>query len=189
LDALKEELRKARWRKKTEGGRDKEIARWNNGYREDGKHLLGGSNILSVAEKSEMLLIAHMMRDRSVAEWVKNRLGGDFHTDVCAALAAYLYAWYEEGNPEDAGRFIGTLPDPSLVSKASELAMLELPDEVSEEALEDYVRHIRNVPLLKAIEEKEKQVEQLSRAGDPVKAAELSMEIARLRKQLGARIK
>jgi DNA primase len=44
-------------------------------------------------------------------------------------------------------------------------------------------------PLLKQIEEKEKLVEQLSRADEPVKAAQLSLEILQLRKQLQMRIK
>ncbi|WP_124727809.1 DNA primase [Staphylospora marina] len=187
LDALKEELRKAKWRRKREAGRDKAPVRWNNGYREDGKHLLVEPNALSVSEKSEMYLVAYMLRDRNIAEWVKERVGGDFHHELFAALAAYLYAWYDRGSPADPGLFIASLPDPDLVSRASELAMLELPEEIPEEALEDYVRHVKSVPLLQAIGEMEKQVEQLSRAGDPVKAAELMMEINRLRKQLGTR--
>jgi DNA primase len=189
LEALKEEHRRAKKRKKRETRRDKEGIKWNNGYREVGNHFIGGSGGISVAEKSEMFLIAHMMKSRSVTEWVKNHLGADFHSETYAALAAYLYAYYDQGNPEDAGRFISTLNDMSLASRASELAMLELPDEISEEALMDYVRHIRIVPLLKEIEEKEKMVEQLSRADEPVKAAQLSLEILQLRKQLQMRMK
>lgn len=188
LEAIKEEQRKLKNRKKRAAKRDKEQGKWNNGYREASKHMLGSSKPISVAEKSEMLLIAHMMRNHAVTQWVKNKLGSNFHTDIYAALAAYLYAYYEHGNPEDVGRFIGSLKDPSLMSKASELAMLELPEEVSEVALQDYVRHIQNYPLLKEIEKKEKMVEQLSRADEPVKAAQLSLEITRLRKKLQLRI-
>ncbi|MGA9174330.1 MAG: DNA primase [Thermoactinomyces sp.] len=189
LDALKEERRKARKRKKREARRDKEEFKWNNGYREVSKHLLGSAGPASAAEKSEMFLIAHMIRSKSVTEWVKNHLGADFHSEIYAALAAYLYAYYDQGNPENAGRFISTLQDESLSSKASELAMLELPEEITEDALLDYVRHIKMAPLLKQIEEKEKLVEQLSRADEPVKAAQLSLEILQLRKQLQMRIK
>ncbi|WP_089966712.1 DNA primase [Lihuaxuella thermophila] len=189
LDSLKEELRKRKALKKREAGRDKGESKWNNGYyRETGKQMIGGSRLLSVTERSEMLLVAHMMRDKSITEWVKRVLGADFHTEIYAALAAYLYAYYEQGNPEDVGRFIGHLPDQALIQKASELAMLDLPDEVSQEALNDYVRHIRNYPLLKEIEEKERLVEQLSRADEPVKAAQLSLEITELRKQLQLRM-
>ncbi|MBA4493171.1 DNA primase [Paenactinomyces guangxiensis] len=188
LEAIKEEQRKRRSRKRREAKRDKEHSKWNNGYHEISKRMIGRSHPVSVAEKSEMLLIAHMMRDKAVADWVKSHLGADFNTEIYAALAAYLYAYYEHGYPEDAGSFIRYLPNESLIPKASELAMLELPDEVSEEALLDYVRHIRNYPLLKEIEQKEKMVQQLSRADEPVKAAQLSLEITRLRKQLQLRM-
>ncbi|MBA4542616.1 DNA primase [Thermoactinomyces daqus] len=189
LEALKEERRKARTRKKREARRDKEGTKWNNGYREVSKHLLGSGGPASVAEKSEMFLIAHMIRSKSVTEWVKNHLGADFYNEIYAALAAYLYAYYDQGNPENPGRFISSLEDESLSSKASELAMLELPEEIAEDALLDYVRHVKMAPLLKEIEEKEKMVEQLSRADEPVKAAQLSLEILQLRKQLQMRMK
>jgi DNA primase len=189
LDALKEDLRRAKKRKKREDRRDKEAPRWNNGYREPSKHLLGGTHVHSIAEKSEMYLVAHMMKSHTVTDWVKEKVGADFNTEIYAALAAYLYVYYDQGNPEDIGRFISTLPDQTLVSKASECAMLDVPEALSEEALLDYVRHIKNVPILREIEEKEKMVERLSRADEPVKAAQLMQEIALLRKQLQMRMK
>jgi DNA primase len=189
LDALKEDLRRAKKRKKGETRRDKEGFRWNNGYREPSKHLLAGTQVHSVAEKSEMYLVAHMMRSRTVTEWVKEKIGADFNTEIYAALAAYLYVYYDQGNPEDMGRFISSLPDQALISKASECAMLDVPEYLPEEALLDYVRHIKNVPILRDIEEKEKMVERLSRADEPVKAAQLMQEIAQLRKQLQTRMK
>lgn len=189
-EALKEDLRRIKKRKKREERRDKEGTRWNNGYREPtGKHLLGGTQIHSIAEKSEMYLIAHMMRSRTVTDWVKEKVGADFNTEIYAALAAYLYAYYDQGNPEDVGRFISTLPDQTLISSASEIAMLDVPENLTEEALMDYFRHMKNVPILKEIEEKEKMVERLSRADEPVKAAQLMQEIALLRKQLHMRMK
>jgi DNA primase len=184
LEAVKEEQRKIKYQKKRADKRDKERDKWNNGYREIDKQRFARVHAVPVAEKSEMLLIAYMMRDKSITEWIKNRLGADFHSEVYAALAAYLYAYYEQGYPEDVGRFIGTLPDAPLISKASELAMLELPDELSEEALQDYIWHIRNYPIQKEIEQKERLIEQLARADEPVKAAQLLIEIMRLRRQL-----
>jgi len=187
LDALKEELRKARKRKKIKGNGDKEGVQWNNGYREVSKHLLGPPKKESVVQRAEMHLLAYMMKDPDITEWVKNELGADFHTESSAAMAAYLYAFFDQGHSADVNQFISTLPEPSMISLASRLAMMELPDEVSEEALIDYVRHIRNAPLLEEIEQKEKMMEQLSRADEPVKAAQLLQEIAELRKQLQLR--
>lgn len=189
LDALKEEQRKATKRRKRKSKRDKDRVKWNNGYQEIGKHLIGNSQPKSIAEKSEMYLIAYMIKSKSITEWVKNHLGADFNTEIYAALAAYLYSYYDQGHPEDPGFFISTLSDSALESEASRLALKELPDEISEEALMDYVQHIRNVPLLKQIAEKERQIEQLSRADEPVKAAKLSVEVTQLRKQLHMRMK
>jgi DNA primase len=183
LDAVKEELRRRKLEKKRQGGRDKVGAVWNNGYREVGNHMFGTRSV-SLVEKSEMFLIAHMMRSRAVTEWVKEHLGAEFHTELYAALAAYLYAYYEQGNPEDPGRFVSGLSDATLGSAASRCAMLEVPNDVPVEALQDYVRHIRNASLVREIEEKKKQMEQLARANEPVKAAQLSQEIARLQQQL-----
>ncbi|SEN19079.1 DNA primase [Lihuaxuella thermophila] len=186
LDALKEEQRKWKIRKKREAKRDQEQVKRNHGNLESDKQMSRRSGPYSVAEKSEMMLVAHMMRDQAITKWVKNVLGADFHTEVYAALAAYLYAYYDQGNPADAGRFISTLPDPSLVAKASELAMIEVPDEISEKALKEYVRHIRNFAVLKEIEEKEKLVRKLS-VQDPVKAAQLSAEILQLKRKVHVR--
>ncbi len=189
LDALKEEQRKATKRRKRNLKRDKDRFRWNNGYQEIGKHLIGKSEQQSIAEKSEMYLVAYMIKSKLITEWVKKHLGADFNTEIYAALAAYLYSYYDQGHPEDPGFFISTLSDSVLESEASRLALKELPDDISEEALKDYVQHIRNVPLLKQIAEKERQIEQLSRADEPVKAAKLSVEVTQLRKQLNMRIK
>jgi DNA primase len=187
LDALKDELRKAK-RIRQKSKRDKDGSKWNNGYQEIGKHLIGGAQPRSIAEKSEMYLIAHMMRSRSVTEWVKTHLGADFNTEIYAVLAAYLYSYYDRDSPEDPGAFIRTLTDPDLESVAAKLAFMELPDEISEKELRDCVHHIRDVPLLKQIEEKERQIEQLSRADEPVKAAKLLKEVTQLRNQLHMRI-
>jgi DNA primase len=184
FEAMKEEQRKIKYQKKRTDKRDKERDKWNNGYREIDKQRLDRVQTVPIAEKAEMLLIAYMMRDKSITEWIKNKLGADFHSEVYAALAAYLYAYYEQGHPGDRGRFIGTLSDARLLSKASELAMLELPDQLSEEALQDYIWHIRNYPIQKEIEEKERLIAQLSRADEPVKAAQLLMEIVGLRREL-----
>ncbi|MBA4600741.1 DNA primase [Thermoactinomyces mirandus] len=189
LDALKEEQRKATKRRKRKSKRDKDRIAWNNGYQEISKHLIGNSQPQSIAEKSEMYLIAYMIKSKSITEWVKNHLGADFVTEKYAALAAYLYSYYDQGHPEDPGCFISMLSDSALESEASRLALMDLPDDISEEALMDYVQHIRNVPLLEQIAEKERQIEQLSRADEPVKAARLSVEVTQLRKQLHVRMR
>lgn len=182
-DALREELYKAKKQKKFKKNMDKDKVKWNNGYLEVSKHLIG-SQKESIVERAEFQLLAYMMKDEKVAEWVKRELGADFYTESCSALAAYLYAFYNEGHSADVNQFMSTLSEPILISLASRIAMMDLPEKVSEEALMDCVQHIQNAPILEEIERKEKMVEQLSRTDEPVKAAQLLQEIAELRKQL-----
>ena len=57
----------------------------------------------------------------------------------------------------------------------------------SRQELEDCVRHIKNIPLQQAIEEKKKFVQQFEDAGEPMKAAQLLMEIKELREKISKR--
>lgn len=141
-----------------------------------------GKRILSAVEQAERYLIAHMMKSRSVTEWVKMQLGADFQGEVYAALAAYLYRYYQQGQEEDVSRFISTLDDPMLKAKASELAMLDISDTIRKEELQDYVQQIKKSAVEEKLNEQKQQVEQLS-ATDPIQAAKMYKEILSQRKQ------
>ncbi|SHE64572.1 DNA primase [Seinonella peptonophila] len=184
LDALRQELRHAKFKQKKNPDRDKENSAWNNGYQEVNKHLVGFARNKSIVEQSEMYLLALMLRDRSVSEWVKEHLGGDFYTEIYIVLAAHLYAYYDQGNPSNIHRILEFVDDPSLVPIISELAMMNIPTEPSTDALKDCVRHIRNYPLQRQIEDKRKLVEQLDNAGEAIKAAELLRTIEELKKKI-----
>ena len=136
----------------------------------------------SAVEQAERYLIAHMMKSRAVTEWVKQELGADFQGEVYAALAAYLYRYYQEEKDENVSRFISTLHDPMLKSKASELAMLELPETLHKGELEDYIRQIRKGAMEQKIREQKQLVEQLSTT-DPVQAMKIYKEILSIKEQ------
>lgn len=178
LDALKEELRKWMRQKKK---RSTQVTHRSTTTADYTRY--ASNRPLSAVEKAERFLVAHMMRSRAVTEWVKQQVGADFHVELYAALAAYLYIYYQERTEEDVGRFIAFLDDPLLKSKASELAMLELPETIREEELSDYVRQIQNAVIQDEIEKKKHLMEQLSMT-DPIRAAEISKEIVALREKL-----
>ncbi|SFJ08488.1 DNA primase [Thermoflavimicrobium dichotomicum] len=188
LDALKEEQRRIKLRKKKEKKGDKQPAKWNNGKQEDAKHLVVQARSASLAETSEKHLLALMMKSQAIAAWVEKELGSQFQTETYEALAAHLYRYYQVGYSADVGRFIGYLEqiDPSLIPKVSELAMLDLPDpdQVSEAALKDYVSHIKNGMILSEIERKEKEQQRLIQAGESIQAAQLGQEIAMLKRKI-----
>lgn len=185
LEALKQEQKRI-WQRKKEKKRDKGGAKWNTDYHE-GKHMVVRQRRPSAHEEAEKQLVALMMRDRNVAERVRESVGADFHVDEYAAIAAYLYAYYAEGNPADPSRFIHYVKDECLMSRISELAMMEFPESVSDEGIEDCIRIIRNYPLYIEMESVKRRIEQAERAGDIAKAVRLGAELYQLKKRVKVR--
>lgn len=179
LDALKQELRQISARKRS--SRDKARTKWHNEYHRP-KHMVDEGSP-TVHEEAERQLLARMIRDKEVAQQVLEVIGADFPTDVYAAIAAHLYAYYAANQPQDPGKFIATLKDEQLVQKASELVMMEIPEKSAEE-IADYIRHIRNYPIHIQIESKKKEIERAERAGNITKAVQLGIEVIQLRKKM-----
>lgn len=181
LDALKQELRQMASKKRGRNG-DKGTGKWNNGYHKS-KHMVGQGRRPQAHEQAERRLLQAMMHDRNVAEHVMQTVGADFNIEIHAAIAAYLYSYYSEGNPADPGRFLRYLKDDHLLREASGMVILDTP-EVTDEEISDYIRHIRNYPLHKEIERKKEQVKQAERAGDIAEATRLGVELIRLREKV-----
>lgn len=142
---------------------------------------LNQKKLLPAYKNAERLLLAHMMRDIEIAEQVQERIGGAFNVDEHHAIAAYLFAYYGEGNEADPSQFVNRLEDPDLMRVASELAMLSVNEECSEQELIDYMKQIENYPKWVDIQQKEILMKQ---EHDPVAAAKLKMEIIQMKKQL-----
>lgn len=174
LDALKIELRKAFVKQRKKGSSEN---------MENMRKQIRSNRSLKAAEKAERYLIAYMMKSRSVTQWVKEQIGADFQTEVYAALAAYLYAYYDQFDTSDISHFLRTLPDQKLMSYASELAMLDLPDPINKKELHDYVHQIRVISIKKQIEEKKRLSKEIEKQ-DPLRAAEISLEIMDLKRKL-----
>lgn len=177
LEALKTELRKVHKQKKRVHEKDRFQTPPNPPTHNRGE--------VSVTEKAERWLIAHMMKSRSVTAWVREHVGANFYSEIYAALAAYLYTYYDQEGDEDVNvsKFIHMLEDQSLRSMASELAMLELPEEIGEQTLLDCADQIRMGLLKDQIAEKTKLLAKIAQS-DPIQAATITREIVELRKQL-----
>ncbi|MFC4076718.1 DNA primase [Salinithrix halophila] len=183
LDALKQEQRTASSKKRRESHGDKGLEKWNNGYH-NGKHMVGRERKIPAFEAAERRLLSLMIQDAGVAERVRETVGAGFNIEANAAIAAYLYGYFAEGNPVDPGRFIQYIRDGSLIQEVSAILMMDLPDSVTDEEVTDYIRHIRNYPLHQEIEQKQEQVKQAERSGDIAKAARLGIELIRLREKI-----
>lgn len=98
-----------------------------------------------------------MLKDKDVAFRIQDRLQGQFNVEEHRALVLYLYAYYEEGHEPNPSGFIERLPESSLSSLASELAMMSINDELSEQALNDYIQTILIYPQRVAIEKRSRK--------------------------------
>jgi DNA primase len=176
LDALKQEQFQIYRAKKQQKRSDKEQP-----IKRKTTKALSQKKLLPAYKNAERLLLAHMMRDVEIAEQVQERIGGQFNVDEHHAIAAYLFAYYGKGNEADPSRFVQRLDDPTLIRIASELAMLPINDECSEQEIIDYMKQIENYPKWVDIQQKELLMKQ---EHDPVAAARLKMEIIQMKKQL-----
>nr|1Z8S_A Chain A, DNA primase [Geobacillus stearothermophilus] len=141
--------------------------------------------LLPAFQNAERLLLAHMMRSRDVALVVQERIGGRFNIEEHRALAAYIYAFYEEGHEADPGALISRIPG-ELQPLASELSLLLIADDVSEQELEDYIRHVLNRPKWLMLKVKEQEKTEAERRKDFLTAARIAKEMIEMKKMLSS---
>lgn len=98
-----------------------------------------------------------MLKNTDVAIRVQESVGASFNIEEHNAVAAYLYAFYEEGNLPNVGLFLQRIEDERLNKIASELAMLTVNEHLSDREMSDYIRQITNYPKWLEIQSKEKQ--------------------------------
>lgn len=187
MEGFKQDMNLARqdFLKKTEN-RDNKEKTWNNGRNNGngtgkGKHPSPGQAFYN----AELRLLSAMMHDRDIAEFVRERIGEQFNSDTHAALAAYLYAYYAQGNEPDASRYMAALQDGRLEVAAGAILMLDYPG-ISQQVINDYIREIQKYPQQQTIKNKKEEMVQAERIGDNVLAAIIASEIITLEKQMKA---
>ncbi|WP_116316533.1 DNA primase [Bacillus subtilis] len=135
-------------------------------------------------ENAERLLLAHMLRDRSVIKKVIDRVGFQFNIDEHRALAAYLYAFYEEGAELTPQHLMARVTDDHITQLLSDILMLQVNQELSEAELSDYVKKVLNQRNWSMIKEKEAERAEAERQKDFLRAASLAQEIVTLNRSL-----
>ncbi|HET7579371.1 MAG TPA: DNA primase [Bacillales bacterium] len=139
--------------------------------------------LLPASQKAEQMLLAHMMNRVDIADKVQVEWGGSFITDEYDALAAYLYTYYAEGNAADPGRFIQRLPDERLIRAATEIAMIPIHEEVSDQEITDYIHQVQLHQKKLEIEEMEKQKKAVEMQ-DPHEAARIGNKILEKKREI-----
>jgi DNA primase len=134
---------------------------------------------------AERMLLAHMLRSRDVAFAVQQTIQGDFNIEEHRAIAAYIYAFYEEGNDPDVSALLARVPN-DLKSLISELSMMLINDQASSQELHDYMKHVLNYPKWLKLREKEQEKHEAERQKDYLRAARIAKEIIEMKKSLSS---
>lgn len=132
---------------------------------------------------AERKLLALMLENRDIARHVQERLADRFNVEAHAALAAYLYAYYAQGNEPDASRFIAGLDDRRLIDVAGSL-VFEQTAGINWQAIDDYVKEIQKYPKLQQLRRYKEEQKKAERSGDLERAQQIGMEIISLEKEL-----
>ncbi|WP_202080669.1 DNA primase [Caldalkalibacillus salinus] len=182
LDALKQEQYQIFRTQKSKENRDKASDKWNNS-RNNGKHLVA-KQMFPAYHNAERHLLAHMLQSAEVAHNVREEVGSDFNIDEHSALAAYLYAFYAEGHEPDIQMFLSKLEDPELIQLATQLSILSIEPDPSDQVIRDYIKEILTYPFHLRLKEKEDFKRRLERQGDILQAAYVAKEIMEMQARM-----
>ncbi|MDB4868217.1 MAG: primase [Cohnella sp.] len=180
LDTLKQEVLEFRKQEKLGVAGDIPGGSWNNVWNEK-RSSPKLPHIPPTYVTAERQLLSWMMQNAETAVLVQQRLGADFLVEDHAAIAAYLYAYYSEGNHPDVGKFVASLHDDRLERLASFIALLEVP--YGERELEDFFRMFNRSSLDTQMERKHEELVRAQRTGDQLLAAKIGIEIIALEKK------
>ncbi|MFD1850253.1 DNA primase [Oceanobacillus bengalensis] len=141
--------------------------------------------LLPAYQNAERKLLSYMLQDSLITEKVQEELGAGFNIDAHKIIATYLFAFYEEGKDPDVSLFLEKLNDEELKQLVSEIAMLPTMEEISDKEINDYVRIIQSYSnvygRIKSLKEEQRLAEQQN---NPIKAAQILVQIIEIQKQL-----
>ena len=140
--------------------------------------------MMTAEENAERELIAHMMRSSDISRMVEDEIGAAFQFEMYQAIAAHLYSYYSEGYEPAPGMFLERIEDPDIRSTASELAMKQIEEDVSDQVLKDYIHSVRNAVKRQKLHQLQKKQQEAIEQRDHLVAAELGMEVNRLHREL-----
>ncbi|WP_082233808.1 DNA primase [Halobacillus massiliensis] len=143
------------------------------------------SKLLPAFHNAERKLVAIMLNNPVIAEKVQEEIGGAFNISEHQVIVTHLYAYYEDGHESDISQFVERLDDPSIKELAVQLAMSPIGEEVTDQELADYIYRIKAEKTdrtdIKGLIEEQKLAEQHN---DPVKAAQIAMEVLKRKKEM-----
>jgi DNA primase len=139
--------------------------------------------LLPAFHNAERMLIAHMLRNKEVAERVLREIGVEFNIEEHRAIVTYLYAYYEEGHDPNISHFLSKLPHETLSRVVSDIAMMNINTETNDKEIKDYITHVLKQREMSILKEKEAEKKEAERQKDYIKAAQIAMELIQLKKR------
>ncbi|BCJ86207.1 DNA primase [Effusibacillus dendaii] len=163
---------------------DKPASQWNTNIQNGDRISKKTHSLLPAYIQAERKLLTHMLIDPGVARQVKETIVDEFSVEEHAALAVFLYSYYEDHPNANPAQFISTLSDQNLIRLASELAVEA--DSIDERPglIEDYIVRIQNYDLEKRLQLIPKEMEEAAKNGDFEMLRTLMQEQIELRKKL-----
>ncbi|KGX93595.1 DNA primase [Pontibacillus halophilus JSM 076056 = DSM 19796] len=140
--------------------------------------------LLPAFHNAERHLIYYMLQEARIAEQVQDEIGGAFNMSEHQVIVTYLYAFYEEGHAPNPVQFMEQLPE-ELQGLVSEIIMLNLSPDITSKEIQDYMLRIQakrsEKEEISVLEAEQKEAE---RQNDPIKAAQIAMQIVQLKQSL-----
>ncbi|KAB8128604.1 DNA primase [Gracilibacillus oryzae] len=139
--------------------------------------------VLPAYHKAERQLIAFMLQNAHIAERVQETLGSKFNIEQHQIIVTHLYGFYEAGNQPNPSHFLTFIEDQAIQKLVVEISIIDCNWEISDRELDDYIYTIlaeqNDKSQIRQLEREQKMVEKT----DPVKAAQIAMEIIKLRQE------
>lgn len=131
---------------------------------------------------AEHRLIAHMMQSKETAYKIKQLLGDiTLNIDDHQAIINYLYGYFEESEEPDSTLFLTYIPDQQLRRIVSQIQMMSVSPEPSDQELKDYIGVVLKQQKMLKIKEKEAEQAEAIRLGNHIQAAKIASEIIQLK--------
>lgn len=143
----------------------------------------GADRIKPAFLNAERFLIAHMLRNMEVTFKVQELMKGNtFNIDEHQAILTYLYGFYEKNQAPDLNAFLDYIGDGKLKGIVVEIALLPLNEEIKDKELMDYINQVLKHQKMLKIKAKQAELREAERQKDMVKAKDLLIEIAQIRR-------
>lgn len=134
---------------------------------------------------AELKLLAHMMQSKETAYKIKHLMGRILlNIDEHQAIMTYLFGYYEQSEDPDISLFLSFVPDQQLRKIISQIQMMSVTSEPSDQELKDYICVVLKQQKMLMIKEKELERAEAERLKDYKQAAVIASEIIQLKKSL-----